>query len=150
MRQPATRVSFACLAKNLNFFHTAFVSAILATIVHVVVSLATKPDAEKSKLTWTELGGHDPKQVQRAVTWLVVTLVLYAVLGAAMVYESLTPTAAGLIAAGWVFMLFVVAARTALAQKEGREVSAFGLLTEDRTWAGLLIATAVFMLYYFY
>lgn len=136
--------------KNLNFFHTAFVSAILATVVHFVVSLATKPDAEKSKLTWTELGGHDPKQVQRAVVWLVVTLALYAVLGAAMVYEGVTPLAAGLIAAGWVLMLFVAAAQTAFRKQNGGTVTALGLLSEDRTWAGLLVATAVFMLYYFY
>ena len=41
--------------EKLNFMHGAFLSAILSTLVHIIISLKTQPDEEKGKLTWNGL-----------------------------------------------------------------------------------------------
>ena len=52
---------------KLNFFHAAFLAAIIAFSLNILVSLKTQPDEEKSKFTWTELGGHDPNTLQKVL-----------------------------------------------------------------------------------
>ena len=139
------------LGEQLNFCHTAIVAAFLAAVVHVVVSLRTSVDPEKSKLTWTQLGGHDPRRLRRAVVAIVVTILFYAALGAAVFYEVLTPLAAGAIAAACVIALFVTAAWGQVQRREADGTpSILALIREDRVWAGLLLGVAMFMLFYFY
>jgi SSS family solute:Na+ symporter len=140
----------AVLGTKLNFLHSAFLAAILAAVVHVVVSLATRVDAKKSLLTWTALGGHDPLVLRKTIRWLIVSMALYAALGAAVVYEFLTPTVAGIAAAAWTWLLFLASARSAVRQRDKSQQGPWSLLTEDRAWAGLLAATAIFMLYHYY
>ena len=57
----------ALFGVKLNFFHGAAASALLAAVVHVVVSLCTRPDDEKSAYTWTQLGGHDPSVLKKTM-----------------------------------------------------------------------------------
>ena len=140
----------AVLGTRLNFLHSAFIAAVLAAVVHVVVSLVTRVDAKKALLTWTALGGHDPLVLRKIVRWLIVSLALYAALGAAVVYEFLTPTVAGIVAAAWTWSLFLASANSAVRQHDKSQQGFWSLLTEDRTWAGLLAATAIFMLYHYY
>lgn len=140
----------AVLGTKLNFFHSAFIAAVLAAVVHVVVSLVTRADAKKSLLTWTALGGHDPLVLRRTVRWLIVSLAIYVMLGIAIVYATLTPTVAGIVAATWTWSLFLASANSAVRQRDKSQQGPWSLLTEDRTWAGLLAATAIFMLYHYY
>jgi SSS family solute:Na+ symporter len=140
----------AVLGTKLNFLHSAFIAAVLAAVVHVVASLATRVDAKKSLLTWTALGGHDPLVLRKTIRWLIVSLALYAALGAAVVYEFLTPTVAGIAAAAWTWSLFLASANSAVRQRDKSQQGLRSLFTEDRTWAGLLAATAIFMLYHYY
>ena len=79
-----------------------------------------------------------------------MSLALYAALGAAVVYEFLTPTVAGIAAAVWTWSLFLASAKSAVRQRAKSQQGPRSLLTEDRTWAGLLAATAIFMLYHYY
>jgi len=140
----------AVLGTKLNFFHSAFIAAVLAAVVHVVVSLVTRADAKKALLTWTALGGHDPLVLRRTVRWLIVSLAIYVMLGIAIVYATLTPTVAGIVAAAWTWSLFLASANSAVRQRDKSQQGPWSLFTEDRTWAGLLAATAIFMLYHYY
>ena len=41
--------------KQLNFFHASFIAALISFALHIIVSLNTQPNKDKSKFTWTEL-----------------------------------------------------------------------------------------------
>ncbi len=144
----------AFFGPELNFMHSVFAAAVLATILHVAVSLATQPDPEKSKLTWTELGGHDPAKVRRAGRLILVALAALAILGTAMATNLLAPALAGSIAAVLLFAGFFAPALDAARQRQagvlGQDSDApSALWKDDRVWAGLLSACTIFMLFYF-
>ena len=145
---PNTAIA-AVFGAKLNFFHSAFVSAIGSVLVHVVVSLSTKPDAEKAALTWTELGGHDSQAVRRSALWIGVSLGFYALLGWATAFGAIAPPAAGLIAAAWTWGLFLILAQKAIRRSSAR-ITFTAMLGQDRTWAGLLAATAVYLMYHYF
>jgi SSS family solute:Na+ symporter len=133
---------------TLNFMHAVFISAIISTVLHVVVSLNTQPDAEKANYMWTELGGHDPRALGRALKAIGISLGLFVVLALLMTKDVLSPLIAALAAGGWTLAAFLKCAMAAIAEgSEGDESKS--LFKEDRFWAGLLCATAVFMLFYF-
>jgi SSS family solute:Na+ symporter len=136
--------------RELNFLHTVAVVAVLCVVVQVIVSLLTQPDREKSKLTWVGMG------IVKASTlkafWLLccVSLVLYAILAVAMVGQWLSPTSSAWLAAVWTWAVFVVAAVRGTRAEGNARLSIFALARQDRFWAGLLAAAAVFMMYYFF
>ena len=136
------------LGAELNFMHRVAVVTVLTVLVHVAVSLKTQPNVEKSRCTWTDLGGHQPHVLRRALGALAASIVLYALLAVVLVAGWTTPLVAGLIAAVWTWGLFVVAA-VARCRHQGRPCSLCGLVAEDRVWAGLLAATAILMMFYF-
>jgi len=132
----------------LNFMHRVAVVTILTVLVHVVVTLKTRPNAEKSRFTWTDLGGHKPQVLRRALAALAASIMLYAVLGVVLFVGWTPPLVTGLIGASWTWGLFVVSA-VAARRRDARSCSFGSLVTDDRIWAGLLAATAVWMMYYF-
>ena len=144
----------AFFGEQLNFMHSVFLVAVISAILHIVVSLMTQPDPEKGKLTWTELGGHDPVKAKETGIAILVSLVIFAVLAVLMAKEVITPLVAGLAGAILVFGGFFKAAlgavRKARAGSGSDDECSAVLWKEDRFWAGLLIAIAIFMLYYFY
>jgi len=147
----------ALFGEQLNFMHSVFIAAIVALLVHVIVSLLTQPpSAEQAKLTWTRLGGHDPGALKRVVLGLLAVIALSAVLAELMVEQIVSPLVAGLIAGGFAWALFIKAALTAMREAAARAVageevdSGRTLWTEDRFWAGLLCAVALWMMFYFY
>lgn len=142
----------AMFGEKLNFMHTAAVAAAMALIAHVAVSLCTSVNAAKSRLTWTDLGGHDPSVVGKVFKALLATLGIIVVLAVAMVLGWIIPLVAALLAAVWVWTLFIVAARNAVrkARTSSDGDAATNLLAEDRFWAGGLCAAAIFMMFYYY
>ncbi len=134
---------------KLNFFHAAFLASIIALILNVVISLKTQPDEEKGKFTWTELGGHDPAVLKGAGNKLLITLGLYVILAVLMVSEKVTPMIAGIIAGVWTWYAFAKVAfdEVKRSREEGKPISVF---SDDRLWAGILAALAIFMMYYYY
>lgn len=141
---------------QLNFMHSVMVAAILALILHVTVSLLTQPDAEKGKMTWTGLGGHDAAVLKRSALGLGASLLVFAVLAVLMVVEVFPPVVCAVIGALWTWGLFILAAKRAVAHADanptetGERDAGRTILTDDRFLAGLLAAVAVFMMYYFY
>lgn len=142
---------------NLNFMHSVFLAAMMAFVLHVVVSLLSpRPSEEKSRLTWTGLGGHDPATIRKTGWKLLASLGLFALLGWVTARGELAPLWAGLIAGIWTWLMFLDVAIVAvirsqvLSDKSAGEVKGHTLLEEDRFWAGLLAGLAVFMMYYFF
>ena len=134
----------ALFGTKLNFMHGAFISAILSALVHIFVSLKTKTDPEKGKLTWTGLGIFTPEQFTVFGKTLVITMLIYAVLATLVVLGTLKPVYAAWIGSLWTFSCFYLSARLK-ASENGEAV-----YKEDRFWAGGLAGCAIFMLYYFF
>ena len=142
-QNPAVNAHFG---ENLNFFHSVFLAAILAAITHVIVSKLTKTEKEKAELTWIGLGILTPERLRAFGLTLLVTLGIFAALGFSVAFGKLSPAPAAWMAAVWTFGCFAKSAMDT-AKRENSEAS---ILSQDRLWAGLLAACAVFMLYYFF
>jgi Na+/proline symporter len=153
----------------LNFFHRVVVVLVLCAATFVVVSLLGKPDVEKGRLVWTDLGGHDPGVLRQLVTAILVSILVFAILGWVMYSKWVTPTTAAFLGSGWTLAMFVgamiVAPRRiaqsasggASAKSGGASAESGGagflmrrMLGDDRLPAGILSATAIFLTYYFY
>jgi SSS family solute:Na+ symporter len=143
----------ALFGKNINFFHTAFVSGVLCTLIHIVISLRVKVDEDKAQYTWVGLGIFTPEQLKKGLIGIGVTLAIYAVLGGLLVKGILGNTGAAWAAAAWTVAIFTKMALVSVQRQiaSGETVAcAKTYLLEDRFWAGLLAACAIFMMYYFY
>ena len=125
---------------NLNFFHGVFVAAIFATLANVIVSKMTQADEGKSSLTFVGLGVFTKASLRALITKVMLSLLVYALLGFFMWREIASPLVAALIGSTWTWSMFI---DTALKGKAGN------LLKDDKFWGGLLAACAVFMLFYF-
>ena len=136
--------------RELSFLHTVAVVAALCVLVQVIVSLLTRPDEEKSKLTWAGLGIVEASTLRTISLLCGASLVLYAILALAMGNQWLSPSLAAWLAAAWTWAVFALPAVKG-ARAEGKPVLSIpSLLRQDSFWAGLLAAAAVFMMYYFY
>lgn len=150
------------LGPKLNFFHRVVIVLFTSGLVYFLVSLLSKPDAEKSKLNWTDLGGHSSTDLKHIVFLIILSILVFAVLGAAMVKGWFIPGVAASIASVWTLAVFqfhisshrrTVATASGDAGKESTgssEQTVVPLLADDRFWASLLCSAAVFMHYYYY
>jgi hypothetical protein len=135
---------------------------VLCAATFVVVSLLGKPDVEKGRLVWTDLGGHDPGVLRQLVTAILVSILVFAILGWAMYAKWITPTTAAFLGSGWTLAMFVgamiVAPRKLSESAPGGSFAGSGsaglmaqrIFGDDRLPAGILSATAIFLTYYFY
>ena len=140
---------------KLNFFHRAVVVILLCIAVHVVVSLMTRPDSEKSRFVWTDLGGHSAGDLSRLAFKILISIGVFIFLGASMSKELLSPTASAIFAAVWTLGMFAHRIyQKNIAVSDSSTVSnspvLLSILRDDITWAGLLCSAAVFMHFYFY
>ena len=140
---------------TLNFFHRVVIVLALCVVLYVAISLVTSVDPEKSKLTWTDLGGHDPRALKLLMLQVAGSIAIFIVLAVLMVQGKLDPYNAAILAAAWTFGLFLRGARASVARRRDEDPAASQstavlLLTEDRFWAGLLCGLAMFMMFYFY
>ncbi|MFL2908449.1 MAG: sodium:solute symporter family transporter, partial [Limisphaerales bacterium] len=133
---------------QLNFFHSVFIAFIAAVIANVIVSKYSGVDEEKSKYTWVGLKLFREMDLIHFAKKLIGTIVVFVLLGFFMTGQLISPLAAGLIGAIWTWVMFMDSLFQLVlsAAAKGR---GYSLLREDRFWAGLLAACAVFMLFYF-
>jgi SSS family solute:Na+ symporter len=138
--------------QQLNMLHRVGAAVALTALLHAVVSQFTYHDPEKAKLTWTELGGHRPGALRRVATQIAGSIVLFAAMAGMLISHAaawFTPTVAAVIASLWTFGLFVRGvwqdAQTARLSGE----AARNPLADDRLWAGVLSALAIWMMFYF-
>lgn len=140
----------AFFGQQLSFLHTVPVVTVLCVIVQVVVSLLTQPDEKKSQLTWVGLGIAKASTLMAISVLCGFSLVIYTVLAVAMAGQWISPSLAAWLAGTWTWAVFVLPAVRGAGTEGKTLVSIFPLLRQDRFWAGLLAAAAVFMMYYFY
>jgi SSS family solute:Na+ symporter len=136
--------------RRLSFLHTVAVVTVICVLVQVIVSLLTHPEEEKSKLTWVGLGIVKASTLRMFSVLCVASLVLYAILAVAMIGRWLSPSLSAWLAAAWTWAVFILPAVSGTHTEGRTDASVFPLLGQDRFWAGLLAAAAVFMMYYFY
>jgi len=129
---------------KLNFMHGALVSALLSTLVHILVSHRTQTHSQSANLTWVGLGIFTKKQLVGFGKIMLLSLSIFAGLALCIYQEKLTPNQAAFMGSSWTFFCFLLAARQKAKAGNAR------ILKEDRLWAGLLAACAVFMLFSFY
>ena len=129
--------------EQLNFFHRVVGVILLCCLIHVVVSLLTQQDEVKSRLVWTELGGHEPGTLNNLFLALLGSMCFFAVLAGVMV-SGTSPLLCAWAGALWTLAMFAGALK--LYPREGTP----SYFLDDRSWAGLLCSLAVFMLFYFY
>lgn len=125
---------------NLNFFHGVFIAAIFAVLANVIVSKITQSDEQKSNLTFVGLGVFTKASLRALITKVMLSLLVYALLGFFMWRGIASPLVAALIGSVWTWSMFI---DTALKGKAG------SIFNDDKLWGGLLAACAVFMLFYF-
>ena len=129
--------------EKLNFFHRVVGVLFLCGVIHVVVSLLTVQDEEKSRLSWTELGGHEPRTLRNLFLTLLGSISFFALLAVVMV-AGMNPAICAGVGALWTLAMFAGAIKL-----YPREDTSQWFL-DDRSWSGLLCSLAVFMMYYFY
>ena len=135
---------------QLNFFHRVIFVLMLSGIVFVLVSQFTPADPEKSRNTWTDLGGHDSGHLKSLSLTTLVSIMVYVLLGWLMYSGLLNQVIAGFIAAGWTLGAFLrEVVRSKQHEQQSRTLTQ-QILHDERTLAGLLAGTAMFMMYYFY
>ena len=135
---------------TLNFFHRVVFVLGLSAIVFVVISLITPCDPEKSKLTWTGLGGHQPTRLKVLAKTLCLSLVIFALLGWLADQAFLTPTLAACFAAFWTLGVYGCEILEKIKTDDSGMSRVQYILRSDLTYAGLLAATAMFMMYFFF
>ncbi|MBT4864550.1 MAG: sodium/solute symporter [Planctomycetaceae bacterium] len=144
------------LGPTLNFFHRVVGVLALCVAIFVIVSLMTAGDAEKSRLVWTDLGGHRAGDLKRLLTAIGTSICVLAILGYIMYCGWLSPAFAAILGAGWTLTMFwgtlgrLLAKRFQAGDMTLANQPYRALLQEDRFWAGILCAMAVFMHFYFY
>ncbi len=92
---------------NLNFFHGVFVAAIFATLANVIVSKMTQADEGKSSLTFVGLGVFTKASLRALITKVMLSLLVYALLGFFMWREIASPLVAALIGSTWTWSMFI-------------------------------------------
>ena len=134
--------------EKLNFLHRTAVAFAFGVGLHTLVSLLTRPDAEKSRLVWTEVGGHDARDL-RDVLIALVSIGLFALgLGALVAAEQIQSWQGGVVAGAATLGAFVRAARRRRDKTNANEAEPVASLwTDDLSWAGLLCGLAMFMLF---
>ncbi|MEE2843920.1 MAG: sodium/solute symporter [Planctomycetota bacterium] len=135
---------------TLNFFHRVVFVLGLSAIVFVVISLMTPCDPEKSKLTWTGLGGHQPTRLKVLAKTLCLSLVIFALLGWLTDQAFLTPTLAACFAAFWTLGVYGCEILEKIKTDDSGMSRVQYILRSDLTYTGLLAATAMFMMYFFF
>ncbi|HAB10968.1 MAG TPA: hypothetical protein DCE47_04680 [Planctomycetaceae bacterium] len=145
---------------SLNFFHRVVLVIFSCLLVHVLVSLATSVEPDQARLTWSDLGGHHPRDLKRLAQLVFLAITLLVCLALAMRSGWIQPPLASAVAAAITLAAFVINSTRRKTPAEGEldPKSADDApdaphdtpwWSRDRNWAALLCATAVWMHFFF-
>ena len=108
------------------------------------------PDPEKSQLTWTALGGHDPARLKHLGILFTGCVAAFAILAYLTHLEAITP----LLAASLSFLITVFVYLNEAKKKYHLEQTSLTkvqyFLRSDLVYAGFLAGLAMFMMFYFF
>jgi len=126
-------------------------------LVHVLVSLATSVEPDRARLTWSDLGGHHPRDLKRLAQLALSAITLLACLALVMRAGWIQPPLASAVAAAITLAAFAINStrRQTPVEEELDPIPADDApggtpwWSRDRNWAALLCATAVWMHFFF-
>lgn len=128
------------LGARLNFMHRVAFVTVAMTVLHFVVSAFETRQKDREQFLWIEATDATAAGMYAMLRGFGVFLLFHFVLAVLMVHEAVTPSVAAWISAAFTFSLFVVHMRRRLAD----------FYRDDRFFAGLLSASAMFIMFYFY
>ena len=135
---------------TLNFFHRVVFVIGLSVLIYIVVSHLEAPDPEKSQLTWTALGGHDPARLKHLGILFTGCVAAFAILAYLTHLEAITP----LLAASLSFLITVFVYLNEAKKKYHLEETSLTkvqyFLRSDLVYADFLAGLAMFMMFYFF
>lgn len=146
----------AWFGESLNFLHRVAIALMFCFSLYLGVSCLSRPDVDKARLRWTDLGGHSPDILRRFFVTAVIGSAALCLLGCGLVarpFEWFTPAVAGSLGAALTFLLFLPAITRSLRLKHAAAEKArlmTLILREDRLLAALLCASVVFLEFYFF
>lgn len=135
---------------QLNFFHRVVFVIGLSGIIYVLISLTGTPDPEKSKLTWTSLGGHNKTRLKEIGILLILSVAVYILIAILTANDVLTPISAATLAAIWTLAMYTREVIRKHAATETDLSLAQFMVSNDVTYAGVLASLAMFMMFYFF
>ena len=137
------------MGPQLHFFYRSVGVTILCAILFVAISLFEQPHSYKSRMIWTDLGGHNHRTLLLIVAAITMSLCVYTLFAVRVHAQTISPVTAGVSCAVWTCGMFL--ASVLWSNKGNRSTSplAESVLKDDRTYAGILCGFAVFMLFYF-
>jgi len=148
--KPGISPVHATFGPTLNFFHRVVFVIGLSVLVYIVVSMMEQPDPEKSKLTWTALGGHDPSRLRYLGLLFAGALVLFAGLAYLTHQQILAPMLAATLACILTIVIYFHEANKKYRQQDSSLTKLQYLMGSDLVYAGLLAGLAMFMMFYFF
>ena len=134
---------------TLNFFHRVVFVIGLSVLIYVAVSLLGKADPEKSQLTWTALGGHDPARLKYLGTLFAGCVVVFAGL-AYLTHSGLNPLLAASLSCLITILVYFYEANKKYQREETSLTKTQYFLGSDLVYAGVLAGLAMFMMFYFF
>ena len=136
---------------TINFFHRVVFVIGISAVVYIIVSLLDTPDPEKSQLTWTALGGHNPARLKQLGLLFAGCLVVYVLLAVLTHYEFLTPVIAALLSFLVTVAVYFNEANKKYLQEETQTMTRLQyFISSDLVHAGVLAGLAMFMMFYFF
>ncbi len=135
---------------TLNFFHRVVFVIGLSVVIYILVSLREKPHPEKSQLTWTALGGHDPARLKQLGILFAGCLAAYILLAILTSQNVITPVWAATLSFLLTACVYFREANRKYSQEESELTKFQYFLGSDLVYAGVLAGLAMFMMFYFF
>lgn len=131
---------------QMNFLHTVLVASFFSATMHIVLSLIYPEQKDVVALTWYGMKGSSKISLVKMIFYFAITLLVFTLLAFAMRLGYLMPVWSALLAAIWIWSLFLWNFCESSKERAGLPWS---LLKDDRFYGGFLAACAVFMLYFY-
>ena len=135
---------------QLNFFHRVIFVIGLSAVIYIIISLMGTADPEKSKLTWTSLGGHNKSRLKEILILCLISLLAYVIIALLTSNGSLTPVVAALIAALWTLVIYMREVVKKYKAEDSSLTRSQYIISSEITYAGVLASLAMFMMFYFF
>ena len=147
---PSISPVHATFGPTLNFFHRVVFVIGLSVLVYIGVSMMERPDPEKSQLTWTDLGGHNPARLRYLGLLFAGAVAIFAALAYLTHLQIVAPLLAATFACIFTITLYFREANKKFRQQDSSLTKLQYLMGSELIYAGVLAGLAMFMMFYFF
>ena len=109
-----------------------------------------RPDPEKSQLTWTDLGGHNPARLRYLGLLFTGAVAIFAALAYLTHLQIVAPVLAATFACIFTITLYFREANKKFRQQDSSLTKLQYLMGSELVYAGVLAGLAMFMMFYFF